>query len=634
MRDLLGKLNDIFDRRTKQKLVLASVMSIAIALLDTVAIALVLPLVNLATGATSDAGAAGLVSGLLGDPEPKTLTLILTVVVVGLFILKDVGAMAYTWWMAGFKAINRVDLSARLLRHFLTSPFTVVARRSSSEMIRTMNDAVTQVFGTTVYGLMGMVSNVISITAILVALLVSAPVPTVAVAVYFGVAAVLYLRVVKPRATAAGVVASEASRDAWRTALAALGGIKELNLRGTQEHFVRSYRSAAMRGARAGRTAEFITGMPRYLLEILFIVAVGVILVVGISTSGPAAAAGQSIGILAMFVAAGFRVLPSVTGLLGNISGLRFGARYLDIVHTEVLEARRIEQRHEETGPPIRFAEALRVENVSFRYPDGSADVLSGVTLTVPHGSSVALVGGSGAGKTTLVDIMLGLHDPADGRVTVDGTDIAGRKRRWQGGIGYVPQDVYLLDATLAENIAFDQDRSAIDRELLDRAVEQAQLNELVTELPEGVDTPIGEKGSRLSGGQRQRVGIARALYRRPHLLVLDEATSALDNETEHRIGETITALHGSITVVIVAHRLSTVRHSDQIVYMKDGRVECTGSFEEVRLANAEFARLVELGSLGPTEADATVTAEGAQPPDASLPGDTTTRSEMPGHAF
>ncbi|WP_454778561.1 ABC transporter ATP-binding protein [Georgenia muralis] len=629
MRDLLRKLDDIFDRRTKQKLIVASAASIVIALMDTVAIALVLPLVNLATGAADDAGAAAFISGLLGDPSSRTLTLILTVVVVGLFMLKDVGAMAYTWWLAGFKAINRVDLSSRLLRHFLTSPFTVVARRSSSEMIRTMNDAVTQVFGTTVYGLMGMVSNVISITAILVALLVSAPLPTVAIAVYFGVAALLYLRVVKPRATAAGIVASEASQDAWRTALAALGGIKELNLRGTQEHFVRNYHSAAMRGARAGRTAEFISGMPRYLLEILFIVAVGTILVVGISTAAPAVEAGQTIGVLAMFVAAGFRVLPSVTGLLGNISGLRFGARYLDIVHTELLEARSVEERHEKTGPPVTFADALHVEKVSFRYPDGSTDVLRGVSLTVPHGSSVALVGGSGAGKTTLVDIILGLHDPRDGHVTVDGTDIAGRKRRWQSGIGYVPQDVYLLDATMAENIAFDQDRSAIDQELLDSAVAQAQLDELVTELPEGIDTPIGEKGSRLSGGQRQRVGIARALYRRPQLLVLDEATSALDNETEHRIGETITALHGTITVLIVAHRLSTVRHADQIVYMKDGRVECTGTFEEVRSANAEFARLVELGSLSQAATD-----RAADGPAPSAPARARVRNQTPRNSF
>ncbi|WP_447925813.1 ABC transporter ATP-binding protein [Georgenia muralis] len=630
MGDLLGKLNDIFDRRTKRKLVLATVMSVAIALLDTAAIALVLPLVNLATGAGGDGGAAKVVSRIFADPEPLTLTLILTVVVVGLFILKDVGAMAYTWWMTGFKAFNRVALSSRLLRHFLTLPYTQVARRSSAEMIRTMNDAVTQVFGTTVYGLMGMVSNVLSITAIVVALLISAPVPTAAVALYFGTAAVLYLKVVKPRATAAGVVASEASQDAWRTALAALGGIKELTLRGTQQHFVQNYRDAAMRGARAGRTAEFISSTPRYLLEILFIVAVGLILAIGLTSE--ASGSGQSIGVLAMFVAAGFRVLPSVTGLLGNISGLRYGARYLEIVHAEVLEARRIESGPEEAGPPLPFRDALRVQDVTFRYPDSDTDVLEAVSIDVPRGSSVALVGGSGAGKTTLVDVILGLHEPRSGRVSVDGTDIAVCKRRWQRSVGYVPQDVYLLEATLAENIAFDQDREDIDDALLARTLSQAQLDELVAGLPLGVDTPIGEKGARLSGGQRQRVGIARALYRRPELLVLDEATSALDNETEHRISETITALHGTITVIIVAHRLSTVRHADQIVYMRDGRVESTGTFEEVRSTNVDFARLVKLGSLGPETAESGDRRRRLVVEDPT--GSVIPRRDLPGPAF
>jgi ABC-type multidrug transport system fused ATPase/permease subunit len=208
------------------------------------------------------------------------------------------------------------------------------------------------------------------------------------------------------------------------------------------------------------------------------------------------------------------------------------------------------------------------------------------------------LVGGSGAGKTTLLDVILGLHDPREGRVTVDGVDIAGIKRRWQANIAYVPQDVYLLDATLAENIAFDQAKGDIDPAQLQSAIEQAQLEELVGQLPSGVDTPIGEKGSRLSGGQRQRVGIARALYRQPELLVLDEATSALDNETEHRINETIRALRGDITVLVVAHRLSTVRHADQVVFMKDGRVQCVGTFDEVRRQNPEFERLASLGSL------------------------------------
>ncbi len=611
MPGMLRHLSDVFERRAKRNLALATLGSIVVATLDTIAIALVLPLVDLATGADVDSGAVGFISDLLGNPDRRTLAIILAVGVVVLFILKDLGSMAFNWWMMGFIFTERVKTSARVLRHFLTSPWTQVSRRSSAELLRTMDASVMQVFNYTVNGLMFAVSNSIAIVAIVVALVFVAPLPTLAVVVYFGLAAFVYVRLVRPRATAAGVEMAEASVVGWRTALAALGGIKEISLRGTQDHFVRNYQAAALRGAHAGRIASFLGGLPKYILEILFILAVGIVLL--FSSISSSDAAGSAVGILALFVAAGFRVLPSITGLLGNVSSIKVGGKSLEIVHDEILAARRAVVPPEEDGVPLGFRRTLRVEDVTFRYPGSDADVLTAVSLEVPRGTSVAFVGGSGAGKTTLVDVILGLHDPRSGRVTVDGIDIAGRKAGWHANVGYVAQDVYVLDATLAENIAFDKDREDIDEELLAGVIRQAQLDDLVRDLPEGVDTPLGEKGARLSGGQRQRVGIARALYRRPALLVLDEATSALDNETEHHISQTIAGLHGDITVAIVAHRLSTVRHSDQIVFLKDGRVETTGSFDEVCRDNAEFARLVELGSLAPLEipADGSTTVDG-----------------------
>lgn len=599
--ELRRQLNDVLDRRTKRQIIAGTCASILIALMDTFAIALVLPLVNAAVGSGSESGTTSFVSHLLGDPKPAVLTLILTVVVVTIFILKDLAAIAYTWWLAGFKADKHVELASRLMRMFLTAPYTQVSGRSSSEMMRTMSEASAQVYGTVVFGLMTSVANVASIVAIMAALLLSAPVPALAAGAYFGISSYVYLRLIKPKTTAAGVVASDAAKGAWRTAFAALGGIKELKLRGTHEHFIHHYEVESMRGAGAMRTREMLGGLPRYLLEIVFILAVGVILLTNMLTSGSGAGR-ENVGVLALFVAAGFRVLPSITGLLGNISGIKYGAPFLDLVHAEVVASREFEATPEPELPKMPFREVIRVEGVRFRYPTGTDDALRSVSIDIEHGRSVALVGGSGAGKTTLIDIILGLHDPLEGRVTVDGTDIRGRKRAWQANIGYVPQDVYLLDGTLAENVAFDQEPDAIDGPLLRSALAQAQLEELVAGLPDGIDTQIGEKGSRLSGGQRQRIGIARALYRKPDLLVLDEATSALDNATEHRINETIRGLHGSVTVVVVAHRLSTVRHSDRVVFMKDGAVDCVGTFDEVRRNSREFERLVRLGSLGPMD--------------------------------
>lgn len=599
--DLRRQLYVVLDRRTRRQIFAGTCTSILLALLDTLAIALVLPLVNSAVGSGTDSGTTPFVSHLLGDPPRGALAPILTALVVGLFVIKDTAAIAYTWWVAGFKAVKRVDLSADLLRMFLTSPYTRLSRRASSEMMRTMVEASTQVYGTVVFGLMSAIANVASIGAIMVALLISAPVPALVAVVYFGLSSFVYLRLIKPKVNVAGVVAAEAAQGAWRTAFAALGGIKELKLRGSQEHFIHQYEVQARRGAGAMRTSEMLAGLPRYLLEIVFILAVGVILLANMLINGSGSTAGN-IGVLALFVAAGFRVLPAITGLLGSISAIKFGVPFLGLVHDEVVASREFEATPEPDLPKMKFVDVLRVDDVRFRYPGATTDALRSVSMRVEHGTSVALVGGSGAGKTTLVDVILGLHDPDDGAVTVDGVDVRGRKPAWQANIGYVPQDVYLLDATLAENIAFDQERDAIDDAVLRAAVAQAQLEELVAGLPEGLDTQIGEKGSRLSGGQRQRVGIARALYRKPELLVLDEATSALDNATEHRINETISALRGSITVLVVAHRLSTVRDADQVVFMKDGRIECVGSFDEVRRQSPDFERLVKLGSLRPME--------------------------------
>ncbi len=223
--------------------------------------------------------------------------------------------------------------------------------------------------------------------------------------------------------------------------------------------------------------------------------------------------------------------------------------------------------------------------------------MLDDIDLRIPAGSTVALVGSSGAGKTTLADVLMGLHPPTAGRVAVDGVDIRTDIVGWQRSIGMVPQDVYVLDATLRANVAFGEAPDAVNERRLSAALTRAQLDDLIAELPNGVDTIVGERGGRLSGGQRQRIGIARALYLEPSVLVLDEATSALDSETERRITDTIESLRGQMTVVVIAHRLSTVRNCDLLLYLEQGRIAASGTFESVIAESPAFARLVKLGS-------------------------------------
>lgn len=273
---------------------------------------------------------------------------------------------------------------------------------------------------------------------------------------------------------------------------------------------------------------------------------------------------------------------------------MRVGLPALDLVATDTRLALTTPVPAAQDRLP--FTRYMHLDRVGFRYSDADSDVLTDVTLEIPFGSSVAVVGPSGSGKSTLIDLILGMHEPSRGTITVDGIDLAGHVPGWRQNIGLVPQSVPMINASVTANVTFDL-AAEVDDHLLECA-RAAALTDVVAALPQGWDTVVGEHGNRLSGGQRQRVGIARALYRRPRLLVLDEATSALDNDTEDRVSQTVAALRGRATVIVVAHRLSTIQRCDQIVYLDGGRVLDQGTFAQLRESNADFDRLVRLGEL------------------------------------
>ena len=301
---------------------------------------------------------------------------------------------------------------------------------------------------------------------------------------------------------------------------------------------------------------------------------------------------------MAIFAAASLRALPTLNRLTATFAIIRGNLAGLEVVvgASDELVA---SARHDET-PRSRagYLGDVELRGVTFAYADSTDSVLRDVSMVIPQNSTVAFVGASGAGKSTLLDVLLGLLEPTRGSVLCGGRSIQDDLAGWYAGLGVVPQEVFLSNDTLAANVAFGVARHDIDHDRVAEVLRMAQLESVVAELPDGLETIVGERGVRLSGGQRQRLGLARALYRQPRLLVLDEATSALDNQTEHEIAKTLGALHGSLTIVIVAHRLSTVRDADRIVFMSGGRVSSEGTFAEVRASDDEFARLVELGEL------------------------------------
>lgn len=300
--------------------------------------------------------------------------------------------------------------------------------------------------------------------------------------------------------------------------------------------------------------------------------------------------------LLGVFVAASSRIVPSIMRLMAALGNIRFAHQAMTLLIRERRGMRQdLADDHTPPSTLVIPKGEIVLRGVSFNYPGTQVQVLDDVHLSIRAGESVALVGGSGAGKSTAVDIVLGLLRPSAGEVLVGGVNIRDNLAAWQKQLAVVPQDVHLLDATLAQNIAFDL---PLDLDRIAEVIARAQLQDLVQASEKGVMAEVGDRGKRLSGGQRQRIGIARALYRQPKVLVLDEATSALDNETENRVGETIRALHGSLTQIIVAHRLTTVQHCDQVVLMNGGRVAGSGTFSQLASSNEQFANLVRLGTL------------------------------------
>jgi ATP-binding cassette, subfamily B, bacterial PglK len=429
--------------------------------------------------------------------------------------------------------------------------------------------------------------------------LVAAWQTAIVAAVYFGLVAVLLYSVIARRAAAAGRTATAASVDTIRLVQESFATTKEITLRGRGEQLAGVAREVRANSARARGMAFFYSVGPRFVLEAALL---GGFLVVGgiaVLTQGVT----EAVSAIGLFAVAGFRVVPCLTRLQSVFATM----------HAHEPNAHEVLAALRETGAagaePARFAAVdasglaggaveIVLDDVTFTYPGAERPALDGVSLRVPAGARVAVVGRSGSGKSTLVDVVLGLLTPASGRVVVGGQELSTVAAAWRGRIGYVPQEVALLDADVAANVALSWRADDVDVERVARVLEAAQLSEVVAGLPQGVATPVGERGLRLSGGQRQRLGIARALYTDPTVLVLDEATSALDAATEAAVTATVAGLHDDVTVLVVAHRLATVRDCDAVVLLEEGRVVDVGTFDEVVSRVPDFAVQAELSGL------------------------------------
>ncbi len=593
MREMIRRLWAALNPATRRRLKLATLGSILVAALEVIGVGMIVPLTQLLTDPDNPSGLLARIARAFGDPSQGTLALILAAIIFVTFLFKGLFTLFFRWWVLGFVNSHAASQADDLFRRYMYGPYAFHLKRNSAALLRTLNTSVNQAYVAVLSAGMILITEGATMLAIGGVLLVMRPVPAIATFAYFGFAAWLFMRSARNRAHRAGKELQETQRTQLKASLQGLAGIKEVTVRGTQQHFIETFAESRRRTARAQQMSAFLGEAPRYIVEMVFILGIAVMCAVIFAQTNPT----QGTATLALFVVAGFRIMPSITRVMSAITTLRVGNSGVDLVLADFDELPAPAADHAATEA-VTLREALSVHDLQFHYPDADQAALRGVSFDLPVGESIAIVGASGAGKTTLVDLILGLYEPTNGEILADGSTIRTDLRAWQGSIGLVPQEVYLLDDTITANITFGEPADTFEQIRLDEAVSRAQLDDLIEELPDGLDTVIGERGMRLSGGQRQRIGIARALYVRPQLLILDEATSALDNETERRITNTIDALHGELTMIVVAHRLSTVRRCDQLIFMAEGKIESIGTFEEVRDTNETFAHLVKLGSL------------------------------------
>jgi ATP-binding cassette subfamily C protein len=539
-----------------------------------------------------------LVESWLGLRTPQEVLLALFLILFGVFATKNLYAIGVRALNYRFAHRGSLWLMERLLELYLYGSVEGQRSRSIADAVRTLKELAPEFYFGTVVGFVQMTVECMVIVGIGVLLLWMQPVASLAAGVMMGVALAVQLRLYGQRTRKLASQAVVASRESYRDMLQTLSVHKEIRLRGRERYFIRRLLTRQDDELTARQKQRLIYAVGGQVSELMMLAVIAVVVTVIVLTTRDIFATFSTI---AIFAAAAIRLMPTSFRLIAAFGEMKGHAPDVSILRGELdAWAREIPQEiDDETAPGITFEDSIRLAGASYRYPQADRTAVRDIDLTIRRGEFIGIVGPSGSGKSTLTDLLMALVRPADGRLLVDGSDVWKRPHDWRRRIGYVPQAVELLEDSLRRNIAFGDDEAEIDDVRVANAARMAQLDAVVKRLPAGLNTLLGQGGNTLSGGERQRVGIARALYHQPDVLVLDEATSQLDVETEHALSAVFARLKGETTLVLIAHRLSTVQHCDRIVFVKEGRIEACGPFTALTKSHGGFARMVQLAKLG-----------------------------------
>lgn len=499
-----------------------------------------------------------------------------TFLLLALYIIKNIYLAWQNKLQIDFAIKNQIDYSEKLLAEYLQKPYFYHLNHNTATLLRNVNAGGVVVFSLIMVSAVTLLTEIITAITIWLMLVMIDAFTAVIVAGFIGSILYFIIKGFRKKITEQGRIQNEYSALYIKYINQGLGAIKETKVSCKEKFFLDAFQKAYFEYGKANGKFLFLNQLPRMLIETIIVCGLLLLIITKLLLGNQPTEIVPLLGVLAL---AAFRLMPSANRIVNLSNSIRFQMPFFNELYEDLLiiknkRGQKTKNCLQKQQARMDFENTISVEELSFAYPEIEKQVLSNINFSIPKGKFVGIVGPSGAGKTTFVDILLGLLPPSRGKISVDGKNIYDDIRTWQANLAYVPQSIYLIDGTIRENIAMGIDEKEIDDALINKVLHMAELYDFVKELPAGLNTTVGERGVKLSGGQRQRIGIARALYYQPQVLVLDEATSALDNDTEKSITDTILKLKGQITIIAVAHRLTTLAQCDFKVKFENGTAE------------------------------------------------------------
>jgi ATP-binding cassette, subfamily B, bacterial PglK len=590
----LRKILEILTPVERRRLWLVFVGMLASAILETTGVVSVLPFLTVVANpnAVKDNYFLHYFFAVMGFTSVNWFLVFLGLLALVALILSNAMRALVTWGMLRFSWMRNHSLSLRLLESYLHRPYIFFLNENTATFGRNILMETAQAIHGVLIPALDAISRTIVLLFLIALLLIVNPVLALVVAIAIGTIYGTIYMLLRRKLAQIGKERLAANTRRFKVTSEAFGGIKTVKLMGCENTFVRRYAADSYRFSNHMATAAVLSSIPRYALETVAFGGIILIVLYLIVTGGELA---QVLPLAGLFTFAGYRMMPAIQQIFQGVTQLRFNKAVLDTLH-QALQAgvTTAGRRNLSAVQPLPFKEKLELQQINFIYPRTEEPVIRDLSLTIKAGSSIAFAGKTGSGKTTISDIILGLLPPTTGKILVDGVEINSENlRRWQGNLGYVPQDIYMQDDTVASNIAFGIAEVKVDMEAVERAAKIANIHDfIVGELPAGYNTMIGERGIRLSGGERQRVGLARALYHDPAVLVLDEATSALDGATEKAVFTAIENIARVKTLIIIAHRLTTIYKCDMVCLIEAGRIIAAGTYDELMQSNNKFQEM------------------------------------------